>query len=42
MIHGEDDKDIELTEYLKDLFSSYFAAFFMNFGMGELMEGFGA
>ncbi len=42
IIHGEDNGDVELPEYLKDLFSSYYAAFLMNFGMGELIEGFGA
>ncbi len=42
MVHGEDDKGVDLTEYLTDLFSSYYAAFLMNFGMGELIEGFGA
>jgi hypothetical protein len=33
--------DIDLTEYLKDMFSSYYAAFLLNFGMSELLEALG-
>lgn len=32
---------IDLTEYLKDLFSSSYAAFLLNFGTGELLEALG-
>jgi hypothetical protein len=34
-------KDINLTEYLKDLFSSSYAAFLLSFGTGELVEALG-
>ncbi len=32
-------KDVDLGEYLKDLFASYYAAFLLNFGTSELMDG---
>ena len=32
------DKDIELGDYLKELFDSYYADFLLNFGTNELME----
>lgn len=33
--------DIELTDYLKDLFSSNYAAFLLNFGTSELVDALG-
>lgn len=30
-----------LTDYLKDMFSSHYAAFLLNFGMSELLEALG-
>lgn len=33
--------EIDLTEYLKDMFSSHYAAFLLNFGMSELLEALG-
>lgn len=33
--------DIELTDYLRDLFSSNYAAFLLNFGMSELIDALG-
>ena len=35
---GEDIKDIDLVEYVKDVFESYYAQFLLNFGMSELMQ----
>jgi hypothetical protein len=35
------EKEVDIADYLKDIFSSHYAAFLMNFGMGELMEGLG-
>ena len=32
------DVDVELNEYLKDLFESYYAAFLLNFGTGGIMQ----
>jgi hypothetical protein len=32
---------IDLTDYLKDMFSSHYAAFLLNFGMSELLEALG-
>ena len=39
-IQEEDNKnvDVELNEYLKDLFESYYAAFLLNFGAGGIMQ----
>jgi len=34
-------EEIDLTEYLKDMFSSHDAAFLLNFGMSELLEALG-
>lgn len=33
--------EIDLTDYLKDMFSSHDAAFLLNFGMSELLEALG-
>lgn len=33
--------DVELTDYLKDVFSSSYAAFLINFGMSELIDALG-
>ena len=38
---GGDPVEIDLTEYLKDMFSSHYAAFLLNFGMSELLEALG-
>lgn len=35
---GEDLKDIELVDYVKDIFESYYAQFLLNFGMSELVQ----
>jgi len=40
-IHDEQAREVDLSEYLKDLFSSHYAAFLMNFGMGELVDSLG-
>ena len=34
----QDDNDIELGTYLKDLFSSHYAEFILNFGVDEIMQ----
>lgn len=34
------DSDVELDEYLKDLFESYYAAFILNFGAEAMMQAF--
>lgn len=34
-------KEVDLTEYLKDIFSSYYADFLLKFGTGELVEALG-
>lgn len=42
LIYQENDgntKDIDLGDYLKDLFASYYAAFLLSFGTSELIEG---
>ena len=31
------DEEVDLTEYLKDLFESYYSAFLLNFEMSELI-----
>ena len=36
-----DETNIDLTDYLKDLLSSNYAAFLLNFGTGELVEALG-
>jgi hypothetical protein len=40
---GDDDRweNIEPADYLKDIFSSNYAAFLLNFGTGELVEALG-
>jgi hypothetical protein len=39
---GEDnEKPVDLDVYLKDVFASHYAAFLMNFGTSELMDGLG-
>jgi len=37
----EQERSVDLTEYLQDMFSSHYAAFLMNFGTGELVEALG-
>ena len=37
----DSEQEIDLTDYIKDVFSSHYAAFLMNFGVSGLMEGFG-
>ena len=34
-------RDVGLTDYLIDMFSSHYAAFLLNFGMSELVEALG-
>jgi len=34
----QDDKEIELSDFLKDIFSSYYTEFLLNFGTEELMS----
>lgn len=40
MKQGEGDqlKDVDLVEYVKDVFESYYAQFLLNFGMSELVQ----
>jgi hypothetical protein len=33
-----EEKDIDLTDYLKDVFESYYSAFLLNFEISDLME----
>lgn len=35
---GEQVKDVDLVEYVKDIFESYYAQFLLNFGMSELVQ----
>ena len=35
---GEKFKDVEIFEYVKDVFESYYAQFLLNFGMSELVQ----
>ncbi len=37
----DNEHEVDLTDYIKDVFSSHYAAFLMNFGMSGLMEGLG-
>ena len=37
---GENDDPVDLTEYLKDLFQSYYAEFLLNFEVSELVAAF--
>ena len=32
------NEDIDVADYIKELFSSYYSEFLLNFGMSELME----
>ena len=34
----QEEKEIELTEFLKDIFSSHYTEFLLNFGTEELMS----
>ncbi len=34
----QDDKEIDLSDFLKDIFSSYYTEFLLNFGTEELMS----
>ena len=34
----KDDKDVDLQDYLKDVFSSYYSEFLLNFGMEDLIS----
>jgi hypothetical protein len=34
---GEETKEVDLVEYVKDLFESYYAQFLLNFGISELI-----
>lgn len=38
IVQEEKDSDIELGTYLRDLFSSYYAEFILNFGTNETMQ----
>lgn len=38
---GDQRDDVELEDYLKDVFSSHYAAFLLNFGIGELVNALG-
>ncbi len=40
-IDGENEQEIDLADYLRDVFASHYAAFLLNFGTSELMEGLG-
>lgn len=33
----QDDKDIDIGDYLKDIFSSHYSEFLLNFGLDQLM-----
>ncbi len=35
---GELEKDVDLTDYLKDVFESYYSGFLLNFEVSDLME----
>ncbi len=34
----QEDKEIELTDFLKDIFLSYYTEFLLNFGIEQLMS----
>ena len=36
--NGDLDVDVDLNDYLKDLFESHYAEFILNFGSDELMQ----
>lgn len=38
---GRGEEHVDLAEYLKDMFQSYYAEFLLNFEISELMEGLG-
>jgi hypothetical protein len=35
---GEETQEVDLVEYVKDVFESYYAQFLLNFGMSELVQ----
>jgi hypothetical protein len=35
---GEESQEVDLVEYVKDVFESYYAQFLLNFGMSELVQ----
>ncbi len=35
---GDEEKERDLVEYVKDIFESYYAQFLLNFGMSELVQ----
>jgi hypothetical protein len=35
---NEEEKEMDIPEYLKDLFKSYYSEFLLNFGIEELMN----
>jgi hypothetical protein len=37
-LEDNQEKDVDLTDYLKDVFASYYSAFLLNFEIGDLME----
>jgi len=37
-VEGEQMKDVDLVDYVKDLFESYYAQFLLNFGMDNLLQ----
>ncbi|VAW12031.1 hypothetical protein MNBD_BACTEROID03-1323 [hydrothermal vent metagenome] len=39
---GDTELDVDLADYLKDVFASHYAAFLLNFDTSELMEGLGS
>ena len=39
IFQGDDGEELDLTEYIKELFATNYAAFLLNFGTSELMEG---
>jgi len=40
-VENDNDVEVDLADYLKELFASHYAAFLMNFGTSELMEALG-
>jgi hypothetical protein len=37
-MENEEEKEMDIPEYLKDLFMSYYSEFLLNFGIEELMN----
>ena len=37
-LEGEEEKSMDIADYLKDLFQSYYSEFLLNFGMEDLMN----